>query len=290
MKFPALRRASYFREKHSSVVVHREPRQLSIRHHRHEFLELVVILSGHGIHVTGEFRHRIQAGDVLVISGRRPHGYEQTRGLNLVNILVREDALPRLARDLRQLPGFHALFSLELAHWRKESYASRLRLSQVELLQVSEWADRLEEESMRTGYGGHVLAEAYLILIMGLLSRCYGKPSRLAGRSEGSMGRLLSWIEMHLPERLAIPLLAEKAGMSARSLHRHFNAVTGQSPADYILRQRIALSQELLKVTPDVRIGEVAAQCGFEDSNYFSRVFRSRTGLSPREFAQARQM
>lgn len=268
------------------MVVHRETRQLPMRQHRHEFLELVIILSGTGVHATGEVRHPIQAGDVLVISRRRPHGFERTQGLNLVNILIREDILPRLARDLRQLPGYHALFALESLHWKQKSYASRLRLSPADLNQVSEWADRLEEETRHLGEGGDVLAEAYLVLIMGLMARRHGRPSQWPGRSESGMGRLLSWIEAHLHEPLSVPLLAERAGMSVRSFHRHFRAATGHAPLDYVLRQRMATAKELLRADPAVRIGEVAARCGFEDSNYFSRVFRSHAGVAPRDFSR----
>lgn len=288
MKFPAVRRKSYFRHGNARVVVHREPSQPAIGQHRHEFLELVVILSGEGIHVTGEFQHRLQAGDVLVLSRRRPHGYERPCGLNLVNILIREDALPRLARDLRQLPGFQALFTLESMRWRQTSYTSRLHLSASDLAQVSEWADRLEEETNRTGQGGYVLAEAYLILIMGLLARRYGKPSRLATRPEGRMGRLLSWIESHLSQKLNIPQLAHQAGMSLRTFHRYFTAATGKSPMNYVASQRISWAKELLMAEPTARISDIAAQCGFEDSNFFARVFHAHTGQTPRQFAGRR--
>jgi len=285
MPFPVLSRSNYFRDRNARVVVHREPRQRPVHQHRHEFLEVVVILSGEGVHATGAVRHRIQAGDVLVIARRRPHGFEQTRGLNLVNILIREDALPRLARDLRGLPGYHALFALESVRWSQKSYASRLHLNPSELSLVSEWTDCLEEETTRAAQGRFVLAEAYLILIMGLLARNYGRPSKLASRPESHMGRLLSWVESHLHELLDIAVLAGRAGMSVRSFHRHFRAATGTSPQEYVIRQRMASAKEMLLANPSARIGEVASHCGFEDSNYFSRVFRSRTGIAPRDFA-----
>ena len=286
MPVPVIRRVNYFRDRVARVMVHRETRQLPLRQHRHEFLEVVIILSGEGVHSTGEVRHPIQAGDVLVIARWRPHGFERTQGLNLVNILIREDTLPRLARDLRQLPGYHALFTLESVHWKQKSYASHLRLSPADLVQVSEWADRLEEETRHLGEGGYVLAEAYLVLIMGLMARRHGRPSQGAGRPESGMGRLLSWIEAHLHEPLSVPLLAERAGMSVRSFHRHFKAAIGQAPLDYVLRQRMVAARDLLHADPAARIGEVAVRCGFDDSNYFSRVFRSHVGVAPRDFLQ----
>ena len=281
MPIPALRRRTYFHDGRVRVVVHRQPHQNPIHQHRHEFLELVVILSGEGVHVTGQFQHRIQAGDVLVISRVRPHGYERTQGLNLLNILVREDSLPRLARDLRQMPGFYALFALENLRWSQQSYASRLRLNATDLAQITEWANRLEEETARGKQGGHVLAEAYLVLIIGLLVRRYDRPSQRAARPEAGMGKLLSWIELHLAEPLTVALLARQAGMSVRSFHRHFRGKVGQSPLEYIVRQRIARAKELLAAHPPERIDEIAARCGFDDANYFSRVFRARAGMAP---------
>jgi AraC family L-rhamnose operon transcriptional activator RhaR len=286
MAIHALRRQNFFHDGRARVAVSRQPHQDPISQHRHEFLELAVVLSGEAVHVTGQFQHRIQAGDVLVISRIRPHGYERTQGLNLMNILIREDALPRLARDLRQLPGYHALFALEALRWSHQSYASRLRLNAGDLAQVSDWANRLEEETRRPDQGGDVLAEAYLTLIMGLLVRCYGRPSQLAARPEGGMGRLLSWIEMHLSEQISVPLLARQARMSLRSFHRHFHAATSQTPQEYIARQRVARAKELLAGRRSEHIDEIAAQCGFEDGNYFSRVFRARTGMTPREFCR----
>ncbi|MEJ0000311.1 MAG: helix-turn-helix domain-containing protein [Verrucomicrobiota bacterium] len=286
MRFPALLRRQYFGDGRSRVAVVRQPRQLAIRQHRHEFLELAIVLSGEGTHVTGKLRHLLAAGDVLVISRHRPHGYEQPRGLNLLNILIREDALPRLARDLRHLPGYHSLFVLESLRWSQQTYASRLRLGAEDLAQVSEWANRLEEETLRPHQGGHVLAEAYLTLIMGLLVRCYGRPSRLARKPESALGRTLSWIEAHLAEPLTVPLLARQAGMSVRSFHRHFRAATGHSPLHYILQQRLARAKESLAANPFEPIAAVAARCGFDDSNYFSRVFRAHCGRSPRAFSR----
>ncbi len=284
MRFPALLRRRYFRDDRARVAVVRQTHQDAMAQHRHEFLELAVVLSGEAVHVTGQFQHRIEAGDVLVISRHRPHGYERTRGLNLLNILIREDALPRLTRDLRRLPGFHPLFALESLRWSQRSYASRLRLNPGDLAQLGEWAARLEEETLRPQAGGRVLAEAYLTLILGLLVRCYGRPSRLAARPEAGMGRLLSWLEAHLAEPIGVPALAREAGMSVRSFHRHFHAATGQTPLEYLLRQRVARAKEALAANPSRRIDEIAAECGFDDSNYFSRVFRARTGVAPREF------
>ncbi len=149
----ALRHKDYFRDARARVVVHREVRQVPTPQHRHEFYEIAIILAGTGEHVTGNYRHRVGAGDVLVIDPRRAHGYDATRGLHLVNVLVRKDLIPHLKRELGGLPGFHALFTLAAAGWQRDGYTNRLHLDAAGLRQAAEWADRIEEEASRGAEG-----------------------------------------------------------------------------------------------------------------------------------------
>ncbi|CAN5760433.1 helix-turn-helix domain-containing protein [soil metagenome] len=280
----SMRRRSYFRNRKLRVLVHREPHQVPIPQHRHEFHEIAIILSGSGTHVTGRFRHPLQPGHVLVIGHGRAHGYEETRGLNLVNILIRDDLLPRIARELGPMPGFHALFSMR----KSSSYASYLRLPPAELLQIAEWADRLEIETHQENQGGHLLAEAYLTLIMGVLCRKWGRTPAAHPKPEAALSKVLSWMEIHLGEELRVPKLARHAGMSERSFHRAFRDALHSSPLDYLLKIRLRAAAEKLRHTR-LRIGEISQLCGFSDSNYFSRAFRKAMSQSPRAFRVANQ-
>jgi len=281
MPILALRRKSYFRNRKLRVHVHREPHQVPMRQHRHEFHEIAIVLSGSGTHVTGRFRHPLQPGHVLVISHGRAHGYEETRGLNLVNILIRDDLLPRIARELGPMPGFHALFSVR----KSSSYASYLRLPPAELSQIADWADRLETETHHETQGGHLLAEAYLTLIMGILCRKWSRSPATQQKPEAALSKVLSWMETHLGDDLRVAELASLAGMSGRSFHRAFRAAMDTSPLDYLLKIRLRAATEKLCHT-QLRIGEISQLCGFADSNYFSRTFRKAVGTSPRAFRQ----
>jgi len=284
MPIPSLRLRTYFRNRKLRVLVHREPHQFPMRQHRHEFHEIAVVLSGSGTHVTGRFRHPLQAGHVLVLGNGRAHGYEETRGLNLVNILIRDDLLPRIGRELGALPGFHALFSVR----KTSSYASYLRLPPAELAQISDWADLLEAETHHATQGGGLLAEAYLTLIMGVLCRKWQHSPQASPRPETALSKVLSWMETQLGSELRVADLAHRAGMSERSFHRAFRAALGTSPVDYLLAIRLRAAAEKLRST-NLRIGEIAQICGFNDSNYFSRAFRQAIGSSPRSFrAQAK--
>jgi AraC-like DNA-binding protein/quercetin dioxygenase-like cupin family protein len=280
-----LRRKNYFPDEQYEVVVNRQPAQNSMGAHRHDFIEIVVVLSGQGVHATEGVRHRVQAGDVLVINSSRSHAYENTRSLNIVNLMIREDVFRETEKQLGSLPGYHALFTLEPVRWRNREFTSHLRLNAEDLRLVVGWVDALEEETRKKAEGGLLLARSWIILIIGLLARRYGRHAATAPHLEMRLGRVLSWIEQHACEKLTMSDLAGQAAMSERTFLRRFREATGYSPIDYVIRARIRRARELLVARPPgLSITEIAFRCGFQDSNYFSRQFRRFMSTSPRSY------
>jgi len=283
--FPRLRLKEYFRDARAHVAVVRQKGQSEMGPHNHEFVELVIILGGEGLHQTGIETHALQAGDAMVINGSRQHAYKDTRSLNLVNVLIREEVLRKVEGDFGQLPGYHALFTMESMRWRSEGFPNRLRLNPADLRQVSAWVDALEEETLRPREGGHLLAHAWLMLIIGLLVRRHGLGAEDSPDIPMRLGRVLSRMEIFSSGTLRLPELAREAAMSERTFLRKFREATGCSPIDYLLRSRIRRAAELLAHRGSrFSLTEIAGRCGFEDSNYFSRQFRKVMGVSPRSY------
>lgn len=72
-------------------------------------------------------------------------------------------------------------------------------------------------------------------------------------------------------------------GISPTHLRRLFKAEENQTVTEYINRCRIGCAVHLLKYS-DLNILEIALESGFEEQNYFSRVFKKLIGLTPTEF------
>lgn len=268
------------------ITVHREPHQRSAQKHRHEFFEIFIILSGEGTHVGGNFRFPLQAGDVGIINCRRAHGYEDSNQLNLVNILICENVIGQLAGEFRVMPEFRSLFNAHAARWREEDFIRRIQLSPRELSQVSDWVDRLDEETTRNEVGSDLVAKALLTLIIAVILRQYKRAAgRDYSRKQRPLGKVLSWIESNLDKDIRICDIANLNGMSVRSFQRYFSETMRCSPTAYIAQCRIRRSKEMLsRVGNPCRIADVAQACGFQDSNYFSAWFKRIVGLSPKEF------
>lgn len=280
----ALRRSDYFGDPRQRLIIHREMSQSPIEQHSHEFFEIAIVFSGTGAHVTGDFRHTLQTGDILVINNRRAHGYEETKNLSLVNLLIRDDLLLSLKRDLGDISGHQALFRPESLRWRRRAYASYLRVSARELKQLEEWILHIDEELSYGRQSSFILAEAYLALIIGILSRRYGKQSEALPKPR-ILEDTSAWLETQLSRPITVAEMAMKAGMSERTFYRAFRHSAGISPLAHLLNIRLRRAADLLRMKgQSPSITEISQLCGFEDSNYFSRCFRKFAGVSPREF------
>lgn len=85
---------------------------------------------------------------------------------------------------------------------------------------------------------------------------------------------------------LSLDQLAQQASMSSFHFLRRFKAVTGFTPMEYLEKYRISRAQELIVTQPALRLKEVARMVGYDDSSYFSKVFRKCVGDSPQHYRQ----
>ncbi len=112
------------------------------------------------------------------------------------------------------------------------------------------------------------------------------KPRSMAERLRQAQGYIHAHIG--LPD-LCPQKVADEMGLSLRMLQKVF-AMAGEQPAAYILDQRLDKVSEVLRRTEhDSRsIGQIAESFGFREPSHFSRAFRGRFGMSPREWRKQR--
>ncbi|MGW4560860.1 helix-turn-helix domain-containing protein [Streptomyces sp. NPDC004561] len=114
---------------------------------------------------------------------------------------------------------------------------------------------------------------------------------------------LFPWAIKRLDQPLTVEDLARQARMSSRNLGRHFKSVTGTTPLQWLLTQRIRHAQELLETTDD-SVDAIAAATGMGTAttlrrhfnrtvgvppDTYRRTFRSRTRPGPSDSGQHRQ-
>lgn len=98
------------------------------------------------------------------------------------------------------------------------------------------------------------------------------------------LSRLNDFIYSFMTNRnLNSDMLADKMCMSRSQLNRKVRSITGYNTSSYILQIRLERAKRMLSSTEDL-IGDIAFQCGFEDANYFTRLFKQVFAITPTQY------
>ena len=121
----------------------------------------------------------------------------------------------------------------------------------------------------------------------------------VAEHPEEDQGDLLSTQDAHFIGRLTdvvyslmgrgqsdVDTVASTLCMSPSQLRRKVQAITGKTPAAYILQIRLSNAQRLLDKSPELTMGDVAYRCGFSDQAHFSHAFQKAFGMSPSQWSR----
>jgi AraC-like DNA-binding protein len=102
----------------------------------------------------------------------------------------------------------------------------------------------------------------------------------LADSRMSQIGRAVRWLSSHFAETIRIEELADIAGMSVTSLHRHFRLVTSLTPIQYQKQLRLQAARARLMATRE-DVCEVGFAVGYDSPSQFSREYRRMFGKPP---------
>lgn len=93
-----------------------------------------------------------------------------------------------------------------------------------------------------------------------------------------------SLLESELASDAPMTEVAQRIGLPYETFRKRFTEAVGISPARYRTQKRIEAACQLLRFTPQITNREAAEALGFADEFHFSRRFKAKMGVSPREF------
>ena len=93
----------------------------------------------------------------------------------------------------------------------------------------------------------------------------------------------IDFIKKNIQGTINLKDLSDKACMSTTSFYRYFKRELGMSPIEYILNEKIKYAKKLLS-NPNIQVNEVSYATGFEDCNYFIRLFKKYEGVTPKQY------
>lgn len=242
-----------------------------INAHYHEMLEIYYLTSGSCNFFIDDKLYHIQAGDIVFIPCGAIHktNYESdTHSRMLIN--CRPECLPRCVRD----SFTENTYVLRRSSVRTELDASFKRIEREYLSEAAYSDDMLLTEL------------AYLCITAARLSSTCSASEETASCTQTA----IEYIQNNYMNRVTLSETARYCSVSVEHLSRSFKRQTGVGFNEYLSLLRLKRAEELLVNQPGVSISDIAFKCGFNDSNYFSSVFKKAYGITPSQKKKQAQL
>ena len=236
--------------------------------HWHEHIELLHLLSGSGTFRCGAKTFPASAGDTVIVNTCELHTFRAEREVDYLYLIIN----PVFFADV------HLGNTLFDSHIRDE--------------QIGEIFREIFRESENAAPGSDMLIKSGAYRIAARLLREHraaalsDKAYDLRLERLGKINKTLDFIKEHYSERLSTAQLAGMCYLSESYFCRLFKSVTGKTAVSYINEMRLEKAEILLKNTA-ASVSEIAALVGFDDVNYFDRLFKKEKKISPRAMRAA---
>ncbi|MCR4739495.1 MAG: response regulator [Lachnospiraceae bacterium] len=182
--------------------------------------------------------------------------------------------------------------------WMSEKYAQDIMSIKLKVL---EFVLRAESDMYRSG--GHLYAfesrKNYLSEIIDMSGMDEVKTwfidkmrNAVTNMTTGSIDhthylvkQALQYIEDNVEKDISLNEISERLNISSYYFSKLFKEETKEGFIEYLTKRRVEKAKDMLK-DPSKSIKEVGSACGYSDPNYFSRIFKKATGMTPTEYKE----
>ncbi len=181
---------------------------------------------------------------------------------------------PRNPNSLRNLKNFSIILNTLLRKAVEEDEIHPLFLDSISAkfaIQIEEAASLIQIEKL-----GPAMIEEYCAMVQKHSRKNYSL----------SVKKCIDYIDFNFKSFISLKTIAEDLSLNPSYLSSIFSKETGIPLTQYIKKARVEYAKKELSESTK-SIDDIANECGYEDMNYFSRVFKSIEGKSPSEFRKA---
>lgn len=254
--------------------------------HRHEEIQLTLILKGEGTLIVGNSMHAFKSNEVYLIGANMPHvfksddsyfGQSSSKEIHALTIFFNTKGKLASLFDLPELKNVYSFFSM---------HYSGLRIPEQSFTDIS---GRMLSIKYATGMDQLMQFFQLLKSLSGLenaspLSRDV-QPKAFSDHEGVRISNIYNYIMKHYNRGLTLEEVAAAAYMTPQAFCRYFKKHTRVTFITFLNEIRINEACKKLVDGSFDSVSSVAFNCGFNSITNFNRVFKMAVGKSPREYA-----
>ncbi len=228
--------------------------------HRHSFYSVVWFTEGSGFYVVDFQEYAIEPDRIFLVNPKQIHNWDYSEHSKGYVLMI--DTTLALELNLDSTTSYIDIKDENL--FFKNIFTN--------LIEELERNDELSDKNMKSG----------LSYLYGLIKRCSENQQSKTNLPNPTIERLKRLI-FENPHLTTVEQYADILHTTEEYLNSQSKKSTGISAKQYILDSKITETKRQLIYSED-NINEIAFRLGFEDSSYFSRIFKKKTTLSPSDF------
>jgi len=249
---------------------HVENRRKSTGVHFHDEHEIYYLVNGTTKYFIGDKIYQVESGGFVIIPAGINHKTDSEDCLHNERILLSfEDGI--LSNNTKSV--FDTLCEKSVVY-----IPDSKRETAESLLQ------KIENEYETLDSHSTLLINLYIEEFIVLVSRLQLDYKPTLPPTDLTIHKITKYIRTNYSQDLSLASLGKIFAISESHLSRSFKSVTNMGINEYITYVRLINAERLLKET-SLPITEIAGKCGFNDSNYFSTVFKRAKGITPLKFS-----
>ncbi len=231
--------------------------------HQHDFYEIEYIAEGSGTHLINDKAYTVQKGDLLFITPMDFHGFE-TQNIKTITLnFFAKDMSPEIAQIL--------------------SYLNANVVKNVEEKTVADLKYIVSTFKSNREYAFLQIRNVIEIIILDQFgSKALSFEKKYAS---DSVSQAMGYININFRQEINLNTIKEKFNVSPAHFSREFKRRTGMCFNDYLTEKRFDYAKKLLK--NGNRVIDACFESGFGTVRNFSRRFKQKYGVTPKEYANS---
>ncbi len=180
--------------------------------------------------------------------------------------------------------------------WMVQHYPEEINNVRLKVLEYVIWAERIAFEAGAVNYGFSYRKD-YLDIVMSfsgyedirrwfqekMQSICQTIRDQKEEQSNSVVKKAQAYINENYSNDISLDEVSREVNISPYYFSKLFKDESGENFIEYLTRIRIEKAKEMLR-SPEMSIKEVSLKVGYSDPNYFSRIFKRQTDMTPREY------
>jgi AraC family L-rhamnose operon transcriptional activator RhaR/AraC family L-rhamnose operon regulatory protein RhaS len=245
---------------------------------------IILISGGTGSFEAGRRTQEVSMGHVVIVSPGCSVRFVHPENFQMRVVSLDVGAFRAQARrwDIARSPNFQALFPFAATRTPRRGAEKVLDFCLISQIfeQLLALAGEIEREIAEQHPGWRDLASGHFHHLCIAAARGYTQQRRTSLDTDRRVARAVEYIDRNFREEITVDALANAAAMSKRNFYRLFRQTLGLTPNAHLKQVRLTRASEMLRLS-EATITEICYDCGFTDSNFFSREFRRTHGMSP---------